>query len=191
MSKRRFKVASLLAAGIPLVGLGADAFSDEVTEGNNGSDSLLDVSSSIQTNQAYTLAGHSSHASHGSHGSHGSHSSYVVPPYGPGHDEVLSLPEEQELTRNLDSTPNKSVLPSSPALMQTQKALRGNTTKFRETVSRVQVALASSGYDVGSLDGTLDARTMASIYRYQEEHNLIPTGSLNDQTVAMLGILIE
>ena len=65
------------------------------------------------------LAQHSSHASHGSHGSHASHSSHsshssyngvnVVDP--DMKDEIYGL------TRNEDSTPRQTILPSSLLLL--------------------------------------------------------------------------
>jgi peptidoglycan hydrolase-like protein with peptidoglycan-binding domain len=53
---------------------------------------------------------------------------------------------------------------------------------------RVQFALSNQGYEIGSVDGSLDAKTMAAIYKFQTNSKLIPSGQITDELVRLLEI---
>ena len=56
------------------------------------------------------------------------------------------------------------------------------------TVSEVQRALNSAGFDAGAVDGILGPQTQAALRRFQEAQGLDATGDLNDRTLAALGL---
>lgn len=150
--------------------------------------SLIEV---MSNEHEYTLAGHSSHASHGSHGSHSSHRSYYAPPdiYKP--DEVANASSTGVIlasARNDRSTPNKSVLPSILKSSKKLKVLPGNSEKFSKIVTEAQLALLAKGYDVGSIDGKLDAMAMSSIYKFQRDSGMSATGRLTPETLDALNV---
>ena len=96
----------------------------------------------------------------------------------------------------MGSTPTSSILPSSPAITDLAgekrklKVLPGNSGKFKDTLLRAQVALASQGYSVGAVDGEMHARTVAAIYEFQLQSGIEPTGKLSPETLSKLGILV-
>ena len=53
---------------------------------------------------------------------------------------------------------------------------------------RVQIALISRGYEVGAVDGSLHARTVAAIYRYQGDAGMVPSGKVTTETLSFLGV---
>ena len=189
----KFVVPTLAAAGS--AALNADTEATKTTSLEMDDASLLQnaksLVSELETQQVYTLAQHSSHGSHGSHGSHSSHSSHAS-----GGARTISIDNDgvDELeARNLASTPNSSVLPSSPALVEQRKLkiLPGNSAKFADTVIQAQLALAGRGFDVGVIDGTLHARSIAAIYEFQSSVGLQSTGKLSSETLSSLGIVAE
>jgi len=56
------------------------------------------------------------------------------------------------------------------------------------TVSAIQAGLAKLGYYNGTIDGTLGDQTEAAIARYQEDHDLSVTGTVDAATLQSLGI---
>ena len=125
---------------------------------------------------------------HGSHGSHDSHSSYMP-------SNIIDPQKTQEIsTRNENSTPRQTVLPSSPAIAEfgsrKLKKLPGHSQLFKDAVQKVQVALMVKGYEVGEINGEMHSRTIAAIYEYQQDINFIPSGKLTSDTLASLGISI-
>lgn len=193
MKRSLAAIPTLLAAGlVPSQSLAGEDDA-AVHSGQKGFlDNLEVVVSDISEAQSFTLAQHRSHASHASHGSHRSHrsSSYLGPTIVPQDEAGASFASQETGNgRNEMSTPRSAILPSSPAIAKKVKRLPGNSKKFRETVSRLQVALMSRGYDVSAVSGELDARTISAIYRYQSEVGLIPTGKVSDDTLGSLGII--
>ena len=91
-------------------------------------------------------------------------------------------------TRNTMSTPPKSLLPSSFAVTKAMKVLPGNTLKFKKILLRAQISLNSSGYDVGTMGNGMSAKTVAAIYRFQEDKGMIPSGKLTNEVLSALGI---
>ena len=185
---RKFTIPSLLAAGLVPFGAAGD---EGPVEADTVSRTLLDnidaSISGIEESHRYTLAQHSSHASHYSHGSHRSHWSSSMRIDAPSADAALGTLEEAS-TRNESSTPPNSVLPSSPAIARKLVVLPGNSKKFRDIVMRVQIALVSRGYEVGAVDGSLHARTVAAIYGYQSDAGMIPSGKITTETLSFLGV---
>ena len=186
----KFVVPTLAAAGS--AALNADTETTKTTSLETDDASLLQnaksLVSELETQQVYTLAQHSSHGSHGSHSSHSSHSSGGARTISIDNDGVDELE-----ARNLASTPNSSVLPSSPALVEPRKLkiLPGNSAKFADTVIQAQLALAGRGFDVGVIDGTLHARSIAAIYEFQSSVGLQSTGKLSPETLSSLGVVAE
>ena len=80
------------------------------------------------------------------------------------------------------------MLPSSPALVEQRKLkiLPGNSAKFADTVIQAQLALAGRGFDVGVIDGTLHARSIAAIYEFQSSVGLQSTGKLSPKLYHLL-----
>jgi len=57
------------------------------------------------------------------------------------------------------------------------------------TVSAVQSQLAKLGYYGGAIDGVEGDETQAALARYQQDHNLSVTGTLNPATLQSLGLM--
>jgi His-Xaa-Ser repeat protein HxsA len=179
---RKFTIPSLLAAGLVPFGAAADEGPAEAnTVGRTLLDNLDAAIFGIEESHRYTLAAHSSH---GSHRSHWSSSLRIIAPSADAAPTTL----EETSTRNVSSTPPNSVLPSSPAIARKLIVLPGNSKKFRDIVMRVQIALISRGYEVGAVDGSLHARTVAAIYRYQGDAGMVPSGKVTTETLSFLGV---
>ena len=207
---KKFLISSLLAAGFFNI---ADASSDknikieklENVDLINNSKGLMSIA---ERNVPFTLMAHSSHGSHGSHVSHSSHSSsshyssshsshashsshYSHYSYGSVEGQMQNYSYEykdQGLGRNLNSTPNESILPRSPAIVDSKKNIKGNSKEFKVLTQRTQLALYAMGYYSGDIDGLMNNETVSSITKYQNKHNLKVTGSLSDELIAYLDI---
>ncbi len=207
---KKFLVSSLLAAGFFNI---VDASTDknikleklEDIDLINNSKGLKNIA---ERNVPFTLMAHSSHRSHGSHVSHSSHSSsshyssshsshashsshYSHYSYGSVEGQMQNYSYEykdQGLGRNLNSTPNESILPRSPAIVDDKKNVKGNSKEFRVLTQRAQLALYAMGYYSGDIDGLMNNETISSISKYQNKHNLKVTGSLTDELIAYLDI---
>lgn len=147
------------------------------------------IAASISDQHQFSLASHSSHASHGSHGSHSSHASHSSG----GVSSLVDIEEDTLLARNLNSTPTSTILPSSPAILESErdsklKRLPGNSAKFTQIVERVQLALSTRGFDV-DFDGQMGARTISAIYQYQEKLGITSNGKLTPETLSSLGVV--
>ena len=207
---KKFLISSLLAAGFFNI---ADASSDknieiEKTESVDLINNSKGLKSIAERNVPFTLMAHSSHGSHGSHVSHSSHSSsshyssshsshashsshYSHYSYGSVEGQMQNYSYEykdQGLGRNLNSTPNESILPRSPAIVDTKKNLKGNSKEFKVLTQRAQLALYAMGYYSGDIDGLMNNERVSSITKYQNKHNLKVTGSLSDELIAYLDI---
>ena len=207
---KKFLISSLLAAGFFNI---ADASSDknieiEKTESVDLINNSKGLKSIAERNVPFTLMAHSSHGSHGSHISHASHSSsshyssshsshashsshYSHYSYGSVEGQMQNYSYEykdQGLGRNLNSTPNESILPRSPAIVDTKKNVKGNSKEFKVLTQRAQLALYAMGYYSGDIDGLMNNETVSSITKYQNKHNLKVTGSLSDELIAYLDI---
>ena len=204
---KNFLISSLLAAGFFNI---ADASSDknieiEKTESVDLINNSKGLKSIAERNVPFTLMAHSSHGSHvshashsssshysSSHSSHASHSShYSHYSYGSVEGQMQNYSYEykdQGLGRNLNSTPNESILPRSPAIVDTKKNVKGNSKEFKVLTQRAQLALYAMGYYSGDIDGLMNNEMISSITKYQNKHNLKVTGSLSDELIAYLDI---
>ncbi len=189
-----FVVPSLAAAGA----FGAEPDGGVQTQNQLiETDGLLNkaksIVSDIKKRQIYTLAQHSSHSSHSSHGSHSSHSSHAS-----GGARSLSIDDidAQDILagRNESSTPRNTVLPSSRIVVEEERKLKilpGNSDKFTKIVLSAQLALAAKGYNVGAIDGSLHARSIAAVFEYQNDNAILASGKLDTDTLSSLGIVAE
>lgn len=50
----------------------------------------------------------------------------------------------------------------------------------------VQTALQARGYDPGPIDGVMGYRTRAAVRRFQNDHNLSPTGEVDERVLRLL-----
>lgn len=183
-----FAIPSLLAAGmVPLTTLDASSPEGTTDDPSSRNDPLKDIVQDIGDSHTYTLAQHQSHQSHASHRSHRSYS-YRLP--SPEQSEGVEQAAYSG-TRNQMSTPANAILPSSPAIAKKLKVLPGNTARFAELVTRVQLALASRGYEVGEVDGRLHARTIAAVYQYQKDQGQLPSGKLTGDVLSSLSIVAQ
>ena len=56
------------------------------------------------------------------------------------------------------------------------------------TVRDAQAALNSQGYNVGNADGHIGPATRSAVSKFQADHNLPQTGSLDNATLSALGV---
>lgn len=56
------------------------------------------------------------------------------------------------------------------------------------SVRQVQEKLSQQGYDVGPIDGIFGPRTEQAVRKFQEDKGVQPTGQIDQQTMAALGI---
>jgi peptidoglycan hydrolase-like protein with peptidoglycan-binding domain len=56
------------------------------------------------------------------------------------------------------------------------------------TIRKVQQTLNNRGFEAGPVDGTIGASLQAALRDFQKSENLEPTGMLNQQTLAALGL---
>jgi len=56
------------------------------------------------------------------------------------------------------------------------------------TVRSAQAALNAQGYDVGAVDGQFGPNTQSAVRRFQAEHNLTQSGTLDSATLSALGV---
>ncbi|WP_374650567.1 peptidoglycan-binding domain-containing protein [Dongia sp.] len=191
MSKKgKYLIGSLVTAGLLPFGVQADGGGSDVPkeEKNSFFDDALKLIQNIDESHEFILVGHSSHSSHASHQSHWSHRSYFRPPDMEPGDATAFLQLDE---RNMRSTPPTSVLPSSPALTKKLKVLPGNSAKFQDIVTRVQLALMSKGFHPGDITGQVDAVTVAALFKYQSANGEIPSGKVTNQTLSSLGIVAQ
>ena len=181
--KGKFAIPTLLAAGLTPF---AAAGSEEPLQPDNPSslfESLKKIVWNIGDSHQFTLAQHRSHGSHESHQSHRSHGYRLTP------GDAAEVMQASVGSRNEASTPASSILPSTPAIAKKLKVLPGNSTKFHDLVTQMQLSLLARGYEVGDINGELHARTIAALYRYQANSGLVPSGKISNNTLSSLGII--
>lgn len=191
-NKLKFAIAALAAAGFTSTTSSAQPPNQEQPKSNFLDDIKKIVKSMTQPHE-YTVAGHSSHYSHSSHASHGSHRSYFKSPE--PEDSQFFKSETADLenaaSRNENSTPRNTVLPSSPAIAKKLKVLPGNSSKFREVITAAQVALVARGYEAGPINGNLQAKTMAAVFKFQRDSGLLPDGKLTPEVLTALNVVAK
>jgi peptidoglycan hydrolase-like protein with peptidoglycan-binding domain len=57
-----------------------------------------------------------------------------------------------------------------------------------EQVKELQQALQDKGMDPGPIDGIMGPKTQAALRAFQQDQKLPPTGRMDDQTLAKLGV---
>jgi His-Xaa-Ser repeat protein HxsA len=182
----RFAIATLIAAGLtPLASTSGQSANDSTETDRSLLNSLKKIVANIGNSHRFTMAQHQSHQSHGSHQSHRSSSHRITP------EDGAAVLQASAGSRNEASTPYNSVLPSTPAIAKKLKILPGNTRRFRELVTKTQVALLASGYEPGEVNGEIHARTVAALYRYQADKGFVPTGKVTGETLSSLGITAQ
>lgn len=187
MKRDRFIIPGLAVAGLALNP--AQMAPPEPGTAPGGSAPQPTLYKTFRLDHAYTLAGHRSHSSHSSHSSHrsssGGGSTYrsVSPPPPPP-----PPPSERSNPNRSDSTAPSSILPltSTP-----QKVLPGNSAKFTDIVTRVQLGLRAYGYYSGIIDGLVGPETQAALTRFQTDFNLPVTGTVTPQVLDALGIAAQ
>ncbi|MEO8683385.1 MAG: SEL1-like repeat protein, partial [Devosia sp.] len=63
----------------------------------------------------------------------------------------------------------------------------GETIKTKEVVSKVQIALAKLGYDVGTPDGMAGPKTAEAIKAFERGTGMSESGAINPRLLAVLG----
>ena len=79
-------------------------------------------------------------------------------------------------------------LVSAPSSESFSRQTTQQSAQGPETVKRVQAALVMEGYDPGRADCEFDSRTEQALKQAQQDMSLEPTGQLDQQTLAALGV---
>lgn len=175
--RRTLSSVGLVSILLPGGGNAAVANDDAASAPQSASEPLVDV---FRADHVYLLAGHRSHSSHRSHGSHQSHRSSS------GGGSSGSAPVYVAPSRNTNSTPETSVLPSSPYV-----ALRQQPLEFEEHVEltrRVQAKLWAGGRYSGALDGVAGPETKAAISKFEAARGMEITGRITPGLLVALEV---
>ena len=92
--------------------------------------------------------------------------------------------------RNTRSNPLQSFLPNSYGAIKKLKVSPEESARSNEIIMRVQIALHMQGYDIGTVDGAMNATTLSSMYKYQEKMGMVPSGQITSQVLNSLGIIM-
>jgi peptidoglycan hydrolase-like protein with peptidoglycan-binding domain len=77
--------------------------------------------------------------------------------------------------------------PSTPAPAASTEPAR-SAPASREVIARAQARLNELGFAAGTADGRMGARTQDAIRKFQASKKLRPTGELDMETLAALGV---
>ncbi len=100
----------------------------------------------------------------------------------------------------LNAASASNTTPQSPSSNMSanagQSGTMGNTTKSsaranthdKSVVRAVQQALNDKGYNAGKVDGIWGPKTQGAVTKFQQSQGITPTRSLDDQTLAALGV---
>jgi len=79
---------------------------------------------------------------------------------------------------------------TAPAQNQTTKkhTVTAKTAASKDDIRNAQQALKDKGMYTGSIDGAMNAQTKKSLRDFQQKNNLKVTGTLNQETMAALGV---
>jgi peptidoglycan hydrolase-like protein with peptidoglycan-binding domain len=92
-------------------------------------------------------------------------------------------------TGDVKQQQKQGTAPATPAQRATEGAKeRMGTSPTSEQVRQVQQALKDKGQDPGAIDGVMGAKTQAALKNYQQAEGLKPTGRLDAETMAKLGV---
>ncbi|MEM9259332.1 MAG: peptidoglycan-binding domain-containing protein, partial [Bacteroidota bacterium] len=101
-------------------------------------------------------------------------------------DPMDGLCKKTESTSSKSSAYTKNVLTGKGNFSEWVEVLCPNNKSATATIRQVQRALNRLGYDAGTADGIMGARTKTSLVKYQQDNNL-PVGGLNQPTLKKLG----
>ena len=204
-NKTKFFLSSLAVAGFAIPISQSYMSSDSKLSSVIDEISKKPIFNYLDREVSYTLAAHGSHRSHQSHGSHRSHRSYHKPMDPQDEREIrdefhstsfaappnLSLDENKDMfSRNINSTPNKSILPSSANLVHDKKVIKGTNKEFSDITRSVQIYLSATGHYNGHISGNIDNELTTAITMYQRKNNLEVTGSLSDELIKHMNVSI-
>lgn len=190
MKKRQFLISSLAAAGILPAQTTPATPANGWPQGASPPDDEDALVQRFAQDHGFTLAQHRSHSSHGSHSSHRSGSSGRVrtpprtaPPPRVPRVTPTPRPAPAPRTRNQNSTPPSSILPSSPAIAPREEAIAPTRSELQRIVLLVQIGLASYGYYEGELDGIMGPMTRDALRRFQQDYGLTVTGTITPEVL--------
>ena len=83
---------------------------------------------------------------------------------------------------------SSAALVSFGALAGGEQQSSAGTGTRSATVQQAQGRLLSEGFDPGAVDGTLGQQTQQGLLDFQQSRGLEPTGQLDRQTIAALGL---
>jgi len=92
-------------------------------------------------------------------------------------------------TANQNAAPTMSANAgqSGAASATTMSSARANA-RDKSVVRAVQQALNDKGYNAGKVDGIWGPKTQSAVTKFQQSQGMTPTRSLDDQTLAALGV---
>jgi peptidoglycan hydrolase-like protein with peptidoglycan-binding domain len=67
----------------------------------------------------------------------------------------------------------------------------GSLSLSREEIRQVQIALNQKGFNIGTPDGVLGARTKQALVQFQQQQGFQATGQIDTQTVTALGVSVS
>jgi photosystem II stability/assembly factor-like uncharacterized protein len=112
-------------------------------------------------------------------------SSFAVPKL-----RLAAMSWSPQQSRRRRTTSNRDTA-SQDAPQTNARTHRASTSVSSKTLKQIQENLNSNGYDVGTPTGTMTARTVAAIKKYQADRNLPVTGRLDPATLTSLGYASE
>jgi peptidoglycan hydrolase-like protein with peptidoglycan-binding domain len=80
-----------------------------------------------------------------------------------------------------------TLINGSPSTVPAAATLPATTTGPM-TVAQMQAKLAELGYQPGPVDGVMGNRSIDALKRFQKDHNLPVTGTLDEQTTSRLRV---
>jgi peptidoglycan hydrolase-like protein with peptidoglycan-binding domain len=98
-------------------------------------------------------------------------------------EEKKAAPPKQEKA----AAPKEEKKAAAPKEEKMEKEAKA-PARGSEDIKKVQEALKAKGQDPGPIDGIMGPKTQAALRAFQEANGLKPTGRLDDQTAAKLGV---
>ena len=100
-----------------------------------------------------------------------------------GYIDKITLTQLEETRRT------KEILQSKKEYVSRARDTRKNDSskaEFRPTTKEIQLALKNAGFDPGSLDGKMGARTRQAVKDFQKSKGLVPDGVVGPKTWNLL-----
>lgn len=106
----------------------------------------------------------------------------------PARREIVTIPPVyRSVTRTRVVAPSTAEWRAVPC--ESQQVASGGTSTINNSVALIQRALQGRGFDPGPIDGRMGPRTRAALSRFQASSGLNPTGQVDQQTLAALGLV--